>query len=157
MKESFLIHFLITFYGVVYCDAVSSETQNPATLDDKNSYNSKHMFDGDKEVLEDSSLREVYDKFDKELLNETGPFASEFWTLNLQSVDSVGTERPTKFFENDDSTSEDPVDETPTTTDPTDTPQTTVSEISTTDEYTTTTDDETTPEETTTLDPDKGE
>lgn len=162
MKESFLIHLLIASCGVVCCDAESSETQNPARLDDKSSHNSKHMVGGDKEgVLGDSSFREVYDKFDKELLNETGPFASEIWSVLSQSVNFVGTDSPTEIFYDDDSTtftSESPVEETPTTTDLPDTPQTTIDDTSTTtDESTSTTDDGTTPDETTTMNPDKGE
>lgn len=162
MKESFLIHLLIASCGVVCCDAESSETQNPARLDDKNIHNSKHMFDGDKEgVLGDSSFREVYEKFDKELLNETGPFASEIWTSISQSMNFVGKDSPTAFLNDDDDsttvTSESPVEET-STTDPPDTPQTTIDDISsTTDEYTSTTDDDTTTDENTTMNPDKGE
>lgn len=162
MKESFLIHLLIALCGVVCCGAESSETQNPATLDDKSVHNSKHMFGGDKEsVFGDASSREVDDKSEKELLNETSSFAPEIWTTHSNFLDLVETEGAIEVRENDDSTlatSGDPEDETSQSTDPTDTTSTTISEIPTTDESTTTTDDETTPDETTTtMDPDKGE
>lgn len=151
MKQSFLVHLVVTLCGVVCCDAELIDAQNSIGPDAGNIHNSKH--NGDKKsVFDDSSFGKVYDKHNQKLSNETAPYASEIGTAHSQSVNAEGT---VVFLSDDDSTiatSENPVEET--TTDLPDTSQTIDGSI--TDETNTVTDEQTTTDENTTLDPDKG-